>query len=491
MDTPTLERTAANLPDAGALRALFPEYEFEELIGVGGMGVVYRVQHRRLDRSVALKVLLPDISRDPEFAARFGREARAMARLDHPGVVRVHDFGEREGVFYLAMEFVEGMNLRHLIRSEDFDAKDTLKIIPQICDALEFAHGRGIVHRDIKPENILVDEDLRVRITDFGLAKMLGDRGVAGELTRTEQVFGTPHYMAPEQMRRSAEVDHRADIYSLGVVLYEMLTGELPLGRFRPPSSTDGVEPALDRVVLKSLENEPADRYQSAAAVKTDVYAAQSTSGAAATTAKEETGKGFGSESRLARKLRESLADGGIVIEADLARNPDWEDRPWHALVATLVVFGCLFVPWHESSGGVFVVNGWNFSVYGVPVWSLFPLALLFTNLMWHVRMGRDVSPWAPRIVAGCGLVFAIAAFLSKDDMEWGSLVAIVAFGHMLHLSGGEKEADEEATDGTEAEDIGSRLTVPRDRAGPPLYNRAADGSERRRSDAHAALGRA
>ena len=142
--------------------------------------------------------------------------------------------------------------------------------MPQICDALQFAHEAGIVHRDIKPENILLDAKGRVKIADFGLAKLLGDAGPQ-HLTGTHQVMGTLHYMAPEQWERPRHVDHRADIYSLGVVFYEMLTGELPLGRFAPPSEKVQVDVRLDEVVLRALEKEPERRYQHASDVKTDV----------------------------------------------------------------------------------------------------------------------------------------------------------------------------------------------------------------------------
>src|SRR5262249_17203510 len=149
--------------------------------------------------------------------------------------------------------------------------REALAIIPQICDALHFAHAEGIVHRDIKPENVLVDKKGRVKIADFGLAKLLGKTPGELTLTRPQQVMGTPHYMAPEQLEGARDVDHRADIFSLGVVFYELLTGELPLGRFAPPSQKVQVDVRLDEVVLRTLEKEPARRYQQASEVKTDV----------------------------------------------------------------------------------------------------------------------------------------------------------------------------------------------------------------------------
>jgi serine/threonine protein kinase len=163
------------------------------------------------------------------------------------------------------------VNLRQAIASGSLQAKDALAIVPQICDALQFAHNEGIVHRDIKPENILIDKKGRVKIADFGLAKLLGQDHSPDSLTATHQVMGTIRYMAPEQMEGSREIDHRADIYSLGVVFYEMLTGELPLGRFAPPSERVQIDVRLDEVVLRSLAKEPQRRYQQANDVKTDL----------------------------------------------------------------------------------------------------------------------------------------------------------------------------------------------------------------------------
>ena len=187
------------------------------------------------------KILPTAVGADPAFAERFTREARALARLNHPHVVTLYDFGEADGLYYLLMEFVDGVNLRQMIAGGKLEPREALAIVPQICEALQYAHDEGIVHRDIKPENILLDKKGRVKIADFGLAKLMhrGDTPAgraAFTLTGSQQVMGTPHYMAPEQMERPLGVDHRADIYSLGVVFYEMLTGELPLGRFAAPS---------------------------------------------------------------------------------------------------------------------------------------------------------------------------------------------------------------------------------------------------------------
>jgi len=275
-------------PPVEAIARLFPQLEILELIGKGGMGAVYKARQPGLDRLVALKILPPRTGSDPGFAERFTREARALARLTHPNIVGVYDFGQVSGagippasgagspqpitsLHYFLMEYVDGPNLRQVERAGKLSPPQALQIIPQICEALQYAHDEGIVHRDIKPENVLLDKKGRVKIADFGLAKILGREPQDFRLTGAGQVMGTPHYMAPEQIEHPQEVDHRADLYSLGVVFYEMLTGELPLGKFAPPSRKVQVDVRLDEVVMHALENEPERRYQHASQIKSDV----------------------------------------------------------------------------------------------------------------------------------------------------------------------------------------------------------------------------
>jgi tRNA A-37 threonylcarbamoyl transferase component Bud32 len=260
---------AAPTPDE--LAPHFPHLEIIELIGQGGMGAVYKARHIKLDRLVALKVLPPEWDSDPAFAERFAREARTLARLNHPHIVAVHDFGEAGGLFYLVMEYVDGPNLREVLHAGQLAAEQALALVPQLCEALQYAHEEGVVHRDIKPENILLDRRGRVKIADFGLAKLLNRPRAEFTLTGSRQVMGTLDYMAPEQRHSPLAIDHRADIYSLGVVFYEMLTGELPLGHFAPPSEKAAVDARLDAVVLRALKTDPGQRYQSVGEVKTDV----------------------------------------------------------------------------------------------------------------------------------------------------------------------------------------------------------------------------
>jgi hypothetical protein len=235
------------------------------------MGAVYQARQPKLDRLVALKVLPLELAQQPGFAERFLREARALAKLNHPHVVAVYDFGEAEGLYYFLMEFVDGVNLRQAMQAGPLQPAEALRIVAQVCEALQFAHDEGIIHRDVKPENILLDKRGRVKMVDFGLAKLLGGAPTDRALTASRQVMGTWHYMAPEQVETPLAVDHRADVYSLGVVLYEMLTGGLPLGRFALPSQKAAVDGRLDEVILQALEKEPDRRFQHVREMKTAV----------------------------------------------------------------------------------------------------------------------------------------------------------------------------------------------------------------------------
>lgn len=260
----------------------FPDYEIQALAGRGAMGAVYRAVQRKLARPVAIKLLPAELASRDGVEARFEREARALAQLNHPGIVALHDFGRTEGGhLFIVMEYVDDTDLSRLLHAEGggLSVVHALEIVGQVCDALQYAHSRGCVHRDIKPGNILMDKDGRVKIADFGLAKLdagvppsggsdMPDRLKAGpQLTLTGQALGTPDYTAPEQLK-GGPVDHRADIYSLGVMLYEMLTGELPRGAWPPPSTCTAAPARLDEVVTRAMQNEPDKRYQQASEVK-------------------------------------------------------------------------------------------------------------------------------------------------------------------------------------------------------------------------------
>lgn len=248
----------------------FPQLEIIKCLGRGGMGVVYKARQKTLNRLVALKLLAPERSNDAKFAARFEKEAQALAALNHPHIVTIHDFGQAGGYFYLLMEYVDGVNLRQAMQAGRFTPEQALAIVPPVCEALQYAHEHGIVHRDIKPENLLLDKTGRVKIADFGIAKMIGATAENGGESLS-QPFGTPAYAAPEQSSDTSHVDHRADIYSLGVILYELLTGELPQDKLEPPSKHVQIDVRLDEIVLRALETKPELRFATAAEFRTQL----------------------------------------------------------------------------------------------------------------------------------------------------------------------------------------------------------------------------
>ncbi len=263
---PVPSKTSLSLEELGPH---FPQLEILECLGRGGMGVVYKARQKSLNRVVALKLLAPERVGDPAFAERFTHEAQALAALNHPSIVTIYDFGRAGGFYFLLMEFVDGVNLRQAMKAGRFTPEQALAVVPPVCEALQFAHEHGIVHRDIKPENLLLDKDGRVKIADFGIAKMLHADGSDVGFAES-QPAGTPQYMAPEQ-KAHRRTDHRADIYSLGVVLYELLTGELPADKLQPPSRKVQIDVRLDEIVLRALEKSPELRFQTAADFRTQV----------------------------------------------------------------------------------------------------------------------------------------------------------------------------------------------------------------------------
>src|SRR6185295_3814636 len=247
---------------------VIPGFELTEILGRGGMGEVWKARQISLGRTVAIKLLPPKLAQDAEFVARFEKEATALASLSHPNVIQIIDRGVAGDHYYFVMEFVEGRSLREVMQASRLTPADALKIVAQICRAIDYAHEKHIIHRDLKPENILVDARGHVKVADFGLAGFRGHDSEKQHLTATAVAMGTLNYMAPEQRRDAKSVDGRADLYSLGVILYEMLTGELPLGRFKLPSERlAGLDLRVDEIVVKSLEPDPEQRYQRASAI--------------------------------------------------------------------------------------------------------------------------------------------------------------------------------------------------------------------------------
>ncbi|SPE60775.1 putative Calcium/calmodulin-dependent protein kinase [Verrucomicrobia bacterium] len=418
---PPKQKTKA--PAVSEVAKLFPQLEVLELVGEGGMGAVYKARQPELDRLVALKVL-PTEGGDPGFAERFTREARALAALNHPNIIAVHEFGQVDGLHYFIMEFVDGVNLRQLERAGKLTPREALQIIPQICEALQFAHDAGIVHRDIKPENVLLDKKGRVKIADFGLAKILGHGPKDLRLTGVGDVMGTPHYMAPEQVEHPQQVDHRADIYSLGVVFYEMLTGELPLGKFAAPSRKAAVDERLDEVVLRTLEKEPERRYQQAGEVKTEVETIAAQPGRLPAARAKGANLGWtGWAARLLGLL------GFLFVLLFIAGDgfPTFWTQPPRVqaeLVATLLMLAGLLVGWKSEGWGAFLIaDGWAVffvverSLPPVPFTAFLVVAVLYGYRFWNKggmagwlsrAANRPAKRWLLGVVAGLSLIVAL-----------------------------------------------------------------------------------
>ncbi|MCU0499836.1 MAG: protein kinase, partial [Anaerolineae bacterium] len=253
-------------------------YRIEQALGQGGMAQVYKALDVTLKRQAAIKVIAAGFSDQEKYRERFEREAQAIAALEHPNIVPVYYFGKSDTLYFIAMKFIEGEDLsvilnRYALAGEYLPTADILTIIGGIAEALDYAHRKGVIHRDIKPSNIMIDRDGRVYLTDFGLALNL-NQGTLGD------VFGTPHYISPEQAQSSASAVPQSDLYSLGVVLYELVTGVVPFDDpsptavalqhvTKPPISprafNSDLTPQLEAVILKALEKRPEARYQTGA----------------------------------------------------------------------------------------------------------------------------------------------------------------------------------------------------------------------------------
>ncbi len=412
-----LEDGGASVESFGSIaemRNRIPGFEIEAELGRGGMGVVYRAKQLRLDRTVAIKILSREALRIPGFTERFRREAKTMAGLAHPNIVTVYDFGEVDGLFYLVMEFVDGANLRQILRAGQVSEGLAEVIVLQVCEALHYAHGEGVVHRDIKPENIFLDQKGRAKLGDFGLARMVGDEAQSRQLTESRHVMGTPHYMAPEQVNAPKSVDQRADIYAVGVLLYELLTGELPVGRFLPPSHAGRCDPRLDAVVLRALEHRPENRYQRVTEVAQELSRVMK-----------------GHDARNAAASTSSVRPVRRPIFGRVAVTVEHFVRDSQGVLAVLGLLSCL-LPWTNlnvdsspavaSAGGLVAALG-----FGLP---------LFVG-----RRSKKRSPGDPvPVFALPSGAIALTGVLIAANHPWdrpGSLMVVAAFLAILILVAG------------------------------------------------------
>ena len=390
----------APVPTPEDIAGNFPQFEILGCLGRGGMGVVYKAIQKSLNRMVAIKILAPERVGQEKFAERFAREAQTLAQLNHPNIVTVFDYGETGGLYYFVMEFADGVNLRDLLSDGKLEPQQALAIVPPVCEALQYAHDKGIVHRDIKPENLLLDKEGRVKIADFGIAALVGAEG---------ETSGTPPYMAPEQADSSPEVDHRADIYALGVVLYEMLTGERPRKDVVSPSRKVQVDVRLDEIVLRALEKNPELRYQQASIFKTQVETIASSSG------------------------REPVFTQTVRSKADHNQStlPPAELNPWQPTIAFLGVVICFllfivgFILPYPANLPPLIIAPIGFIVAGLKLAGLWPLpSPMFPKSNWTGRNlkrnrpdanGRlpdtELNPWQP-VIAFLGVIICSPLFI-------------------------------------------------------------------------------
>ena len=361
----------------------FPQLEIIECLGRGGMGVVYKARQKSLNRPVALKLLAPERADDPQFAARFEKEAHALAALSHPNIVGVHDFGQAGGFYFLLMEFVDGVNLRQAMKAGRFTPEQALSVVPPVCEALQYAHEHGIAHLDIKPENLLLDRGGRVKIADFGIAKILGAEATGAGFAES-QPAGTPQYMAPEQ-KEHHQTDHRADIYSLGVVLYELLTGELPATDVQPPSRKISIDVRLDEIVMRALEKSPELRFQTATEFRTRVEALAGDSG----------------------KPESPVVNNGQPFSIRAALAITW--------VFAVFAFGATLVSVNHLSSPTFGFAVWGLTLFGLVGWS--PAHRLWSSHKNFRRASASVATLLSLVALGFGIFFLDS--MRSQDNHW------------------------------------------------------------------------
>ncbi len=259
-------------PSVEQLQKLFTDLEILSFIRHGGMGTYYLARQPKLDRLVALKILPANPDIDAALIADFKKEVKSMARLSHSNIIAIHEFLESDSTLYLVMEFVRGDIFERIINTRNFELTEILAIVAQICVALDYAHRNGVIHRDLRPGNTFLDQDGQVKIGDFGLARLMGEELFRRQMTATNLEMGTMDYVAPEQLEPGHPVDHRADIYSLGMMIYKLLTRTLPRGTFVEPSQlVPNLDPRINNLVIRCLQRSPHNRYQNITEVWTEV----------------------------------------------------------------------------------------------------------------------------------------------------------------------------------------------------------------------------
>ncbi|MFT5468003.1 MAG: serine/threonine protein kinase [Verrucomicrobiales bacterium] len=432
---PGREPSSSPPPSPEEMADKFPQFELTECLGRGGMGVVYKARQKSLDRWAAIKILAPELVGEEQFAERFAREAQILASLSHPNIVTVFDYGETDGLYYIVMEFVDGVNLRDLLREGKLEPQQALKIVPPVCEALQYAHDKGIVHRDIKPENLLLDRDGRIKIADFGIAALAGASG---------ERSGTPPYMSPEQGEPSIEVDHRTDIYALGAVLYEMLTGERPGSPLQLPSQKVLLDIRIDDIVLRALNTEPERRYRSADEFRTVVETVAPPPPPPAAPASPVTQKTPSPDASAAKHFDPRLITVSAILMIVLG-----------AVNAVSMVFPILIFPFF---GGVIQEFPAQMGLLFLPYFLLTIAASILAIIGGHHMLKRSSRSWA---IAGAVASCCLTSFW------WPIGIAVGAFALVLLLSN--KDAASKTPESADSTDV-----VP---PGPKLSGMAVTGA--------------
>ncbi|HER00586.1 MAG TPA: serine/threonine protein kinase [candidate division Zixibacteria bacterium] len=328
------------------------KYELREKRGEGGFGILYRAFDTMIEREIALKLLHSQLASEERFSAWFHREAKAMAKLNHPNIVTIYDFEVIDDMHFIIMEYVDGRNVDEIICDKGpFSVQDTAMIARQLLSALGYAHRNGIIHRDIKPSNIMVTESGLVKITDFGIAKILG----AQKMTQTGTAAGSLPYMSPEQIRGRKDIDYRTDLYSTGITLYQMLTGELPFKEDSdfllmkahmekaPPRASDirrDVPGGMEEIVLRALEKEPENRFESAQEMSQKIADFQRGANLPADDEATLAAAAFDRESNLSTQIRNEDSDKTVFEQPPTKKGP----RPILILAAAIAVVVVLFI---------------------------------------------------------------------------------------------------------------------------------------------------
>jgi serine/threonine protein kinase len=292
------------------------DYEILDIIGQGGAAQIYKARQKSLGRLVAIKILFPEFMHDPEIVRRFDREAITIAALNHPNIVHVIDKGNAGGRYYFVMEYVDGTSFKEIIYDNKYPIRDKLEIIVTILKGLDYAHKNGVIHRDIKPANILIDRNGNALLADFGIAQILN--ATDPENTKLDVVMGTMAYMSPEQRESSALVDLTTDIFAVGVMIYEILTGKRPMGKFRMPSELNSKIPKrFDDIVARCLDENASARYQSAVELKDDLLNAIAGRARGGTDFKREMGgvESFIGKCRYLDTIRSSKFSATVLVE--------------------------------------------------------------------------------------------------------------------------------------------------------------------------------